>query len=349
MYKRLLYIINTSIILILGILPFIYISITSNNMNNTNIIVLGDSSACEIDTFISSPYFAMMKFKYIKESDVFNGMIPVLKNIKINLENKSTIVVDIRGTTTSFVTLFIQTETFPNELNIPQCILEKDIYLNKGQNQFKVAIRDLEIKDWWFKDYNLAIRDKRVKADLSKVKKIGIGISNTLKIPENVSFDLNVHSFKANYSFSYLLRLLIPALFLLLVILIIDIALMQNFRITAGDEFDLNSSETDLIKIKITNLIGRYYNNRNMDINHASDIAKIDKAQIEHVLKRNYKLNFKQYLIKVRLTEAQRLLKESNCSVKEISTMVGFKHVSILNREFKKHIGKTPTEIRSVN
>lgn len=56
--------------------------------------------------------------------------------------------------------------------------------------------------------------------------------------------------------------------------------------------------------------------------------------------------NFIEYLTKLRMDEAIRLLKETDLSMKEICLQVGYQDPNYFSRNFKKYTGLTPTEAR---
>ncbi|RXZ81998.1 AraC family transcriptional regulator [Paenibacillaceae bacterium] len=55
------------------------------------------------------------------------------------------------------------------------------------------------------------------------------------------------------------------------------------------------------------------------------------------------------YLIQLRLTQAITLLESSDIKVIEIAERCGFHNLSNFNRLFKRHIGKSPSELRPMN
>lgn len=54
-----------------------------------------------------------------------------------------------------------------------------------------------------------------------------------------------------------------------------------------------------------------------------------------------------QYVLKARLDRAQRMLAESDTSMKVIADLLGFTSQSHFNRAFKTHLGETPTNFRT--
>ena len=75
----------------------------------------------------------------------------------------------------------------------------------------------------------------------------------------------------------------------------------------------------------------------------------VSKYYVVHEMKREYKCSPIDYLIHVRLGEAQNLLNTTELTVSEISRRVGYDNVSYFNTLFARKTGTTPTEFRNRN
>lgn len=99
----------------------------------------------------------------------------------------------------------------------------------------------------------------------------------------------------------------------------------------------------------ITNQIKTY-----MEAHFCENITIYDMAQEFHynevylgkLVKRKIGMTFRQYLNKVRMDYAERLLKESRDSVIEISYASGFSNPDYFCKKFRERNGMTPTEFR---
>jgi two-component system response regulator YesN len=58
-------------------------------------------------------------------------------------------------------------------------------------------------------------------------------------------------------------------------------------------------------------------------------------------------VTFRRYLLQFRITKAQDLLSRSNCSVTDISQMVGFSDLPRFDKVFKEFVGTSPSAYRS--
>lgn len=76
--------------------------------------------------------------------------------------------------------------------------------------------------------------------------------------------------------------------------------------------------------------------------------ASISEAQFERRMKRIFQLSAGQYLIKLRISAAVRLLQHSEESISEIAQQVGFFDQSLLTRAFRRVTGMAPGQYRRI-
>ncbi|TFV96090.1 AraC family transcriptional regulator [Algoriphagus kandeliae] len=78
-------------------------------------------------------------------------------------------------------------------------------------------------------------------------------------------------------------------------------------------------------------------------------VANLSKEAFCRFFKLRTRKTFTQYLLELRINEAQKLLRESDLGIAEIAYQVGFENLSYFNRGFKKIAGITPKEWRKLN
>ena len=71
-----------------------------------------------------------------------------------------------------------------------------------------------------------------------------------------------------------------------------------------------------------------------------------NSAYLGKLFKSNVGESFNTYLERVRINNAQRMLREGNHKVYEISKDIGFKNVDYFYKKFKKYVGESPSEYR---
>jgi len=122
-----------------------------------------------------------------------------------------------------------------------------------------------------------------------------------------------------------------------------DPALSMN-PVTQG--IDAQVQPTDWRVIKTLQIIEQRY--RECDL-RLSDIAGQLDVSIEHIcrlLKRDTGSGFRMHLHQTRIREAERLLQQTNLSVKEIAYLTGYTNTTRLDHYFKRFCGVVPSVFR---
>src|SRR5437762_12215203 len=98
---------------------------------------------------------------------------------------------------------------------------------------------------------------------------------------------------------------------------------------------------------RVQYVIDRKFSDASLTIDGVAGLVGISAQHVCRVLKRERGLTFADLLRDVRLREAQRLLRESSYSMKEIAFRVGFRHPSQFTRAFAGECGLPPSQYRS--
>ncbi|MCP4269429.1 MAG: helix-turn-helix transcriptional regulator [Candidatus Brocadiaceae bacterium] len=96
----------------------------------------------------------------------------------------------------------------------------------------------------------------------------------------------------------------------------------------------------------ITNYIGEKYSDSDLSLGDVALACNMHHDKVTALVRQGYGQTFKQYLNRLRLTEAQRLLRETDRQISEIAFAVGYNSVSHFNRVFKQFFSCTPREYR---
>ncbi len=83
---------------------------------------------------------------------------------------------------------------------------------------------------------------------------------------------------------------------------------------------------------------------KELTLDDVSRVVNISSYYFSKVFKEETGENFIDYLTKLRIESAKKLLKTTNKSMKEISAEVGYSDPNYFSRNFKKYTGKTPTD-----
>lgn len=98
----------------------------------------------------------------------------------------------------------------------------------------------------------------------------------------------------------------------------------------------------------IRDYISRNYSDSNLSVKSISDHLGLSTSHICFMFKKETGMTVNQYITNFRLERAKTFLRESNCSVSEISGKVGYRDNSYFGRIFRKTEGVTPLEFREI-
>ena len=85
-----------------------------------------------------------------------------------------------------------------------------------------------------------------------------------------------------------------------------------------------------------------------ISLDYIAEALNLSKYYISHTINNKLGMNFSQYISSLRITEAMRLIHESEMTAAEISEQVGFGTVRNFNLKFKEFTGYTPTEYKKL-
>lgn len=97
--------------------------------------------------------------------------------------------------------------------------------------------------------------------------------------------------------------------------------------------------------MRIATYIDSNYN-QDITLSQLCSMIYVSKAALTSLFKEVYGISVMQYLTKVRLSQAQFLLRNTDLSITEISIRVGFNNPTYFSEIFSKHIQLTPSEYR---
>ncbi len=117
------------------------------------------------------------------------------------------------------------------------------------------------------------------------------------------------------------------------------------YKIIDYNTRDYELKNTDLVDA-VTEYIKYSYNKIDLSITEICKHFNISHSYLCRIFKEANDCSVKNYLMKVRISEACRLLETTSLGVKEIAYSVGFADNIHFMKMFKKYMGKTPTEYR---
>ena len=85
-----------------------------------------------------------------------------------------------------------------------------------------------------------------------------------------------------------------------------------------------------------------------MDIESVCKAVGVSRTKVNDILRSEFGSTFTNYINKLRLIEASRLLIENpDARITEIAYSLGFKNISYFNKLFKEQFGSTPKTFKN--
>lgn len=84
----------------------------------------------------------------------------------------------------------------------------------------------------------------------------------------------------------------------------------------------------------------------NITLDALAEVTHINKYYLAHTFTKEYKISPINYLIRKRIDESKSLLRSTDYSLSEISSMMGFSSASYFSQSFRKLENTSPTEYR---
>lgn len=85
---------------------------------------------------------------------------------------------------------------------------------------------------------------------------------------------------------------------------------------------------------------------KKISLKEAADVAFLSQKYLSRVFKQITGMNFSGYKLKVKIEKSKELLKKTDYNINQISDKLGYENTESFIRQFKKLVGRTPTEYR---
>jgi len=175
--------------------------------------------------------------------------------------------------------------------------------------------------------------------------KLESGEGEIIQKPNSVT----LHSIRLSHSIPLVMRVVQGILIIITgVLLLLWVGFVRWKKLGEYTPIVMGKLFDDELK-RITDCIGRMYYNEGLSLANVADECCMHQDKVTMLLRRGYGQTYKQYLNRLRLTEAQRLLRTTDRPIQEISSAVGYKSASHFNRVFKEFFKSTPREFRNDN
>lgn len=218
------------------------------------------------------------------------------------------------------------------------------ISLKKECESYTLQLDQFHTPQWWFETYNTS-EPLLLKNPLEHV--LALKFESGEGEPIGIKEEVVIRKIRFYTPVPSIVRSIQTALLILsILILAFRLGIMKRVQLGKYKPVVLgNLFDEDLEKI--SDFIGESYPNSELSLNMVAEECAMHAEKVTALIRQGYGQSFKQYLNRLRLTEAQRLLRSTDRQISEIAFAVGYNSVSHFNRVFKQFFSCTPREYRS--
>ena len=115
------------------------------------------------------------------------------------------------------------------------------------------------------------------------------------------------------------------------------------------DEVSRSSNKRNMAIVERAMKCMRTNYNKNLTLNKIAKVAYVNAYYLSHLFKKELGMTVVDYLTKVRIEEAKRLLQDDRMSIIEVASEVGYGDQSYFSKVFKRNEHTTPMVYRKKN
>lgn len=216
------------------------------------------------------------------------------------------------------------------------------IAVKKGMNQYQLNISSFKTPPEWFQ--NQGYSENYIPQKGKKLIYM-LAIKSCHLLPKGIQDEYHVKTVILKKSWWEEILILILLNAVAFAIFMAYFSSIKKEKIVPLPISILELEKTESNIEKISNHIGKNFQNADLSIGDVQIAIGIGKKKIAQELKLHFGLTFPQYVNKIRIEEAKRLLIQSkHHSMSEIGFAVGFNNPSNFNRVFKTQEQLSPKE-----
>ncbi len=249
--------------------------------------------------------------------------------------------IDTEGMNIIFETIVPEFTTSDNSLS--SRFLEQSIELEKSTREVSLKLKEFKTPSWWYEHHSSSPKAFG-KHSFKRVQ--GLKLENGPFSYSSNQQKIGITSLVIKYDRSTLFGIssIVSVLYLL------SVYFYSNKKtIFIPYEKILEESQGNSDLENIIQFISKHYKEPGLSLSDISIKTDIPTQMISTMLNRHFDCTYRQYLNMLRMTEAQRLLKESDYRISEIAYQVGYSNRTHFNRIFREFAKTTPTSFRNDN
>lgn len=230
------------------------------------------------------------------------------------------------------------------ENGLTQRYKKADLEVEPNKTEYRIDIReDLHTPSWWYVINDIQ-KQKLPKEDYTRFAGISFSNHPLAKTGEKYSIDINGITFhkKQDKMAGFWGAIL---LIYTLLYTVIQYYARKRAVFIPYEKVELQEQpDTDLEVL--TTFLNKHYTLHSLTQTTAIEKTGLKASQIRSIIQETYGKSFKQYITDLRITEAKRLIIETDNKISKIASAIGYPHTSTFNHIFKEYTGFSPNEYK---
>ncbi len=225
--------------------------------------------------------------------------------------------------------------------------LMNELRIDSVKSVYKINLDEFVHPAWWLEENNIALQTVK-QPHFNKM--ISMQIQNGVFTPFNTPIKVsvtNVSFVKDNTVSLFIIFTLTILYFFAYLLVFMDVQRKNKAKQTVISYKELvveNDADKDLQRLQ--NSVAKHFADPEFTVEKLAREAGVSASRIPGILKERFNMNFKQYLNIIRITEAKRLLRETDNQITTCAYNVGYNNIPHFNRTFKQLEGVSPKEYR---
>ncbi|MEH0153014.1 AraC family transcriptional regulator [Limibacter armeniacum] len=213
---------------------------------------------------------------------------------------------------------------------------------------YHIPLNQLKHPEWW-EDLHQISESKKSKPDLSRILHINLGSAYVPEIEEEKTLEVYSIAFTRNNS---KLWVILGTSYIAFVVLLFGLRYGRTYQRKKKEEVTVSYKPVEVTEISAVNeeeciaYINQHFHNNELSLDLVAKEIGISQRKITGIINERFSCNFKTYINRIRIHEAQRLLTETELNIGEIAYKVGYNNQSHFNRVFKAEVKISPSEYR---
>lgn len=122
---------------------------------------------------------------------------------------------------------------------------------------------------------------------------------------------------------------------------------LSQMRYSYQEALQERNSHISQLLLEIKRFIETNYSNPELSLNRIADHFNINNCYLTSVFKDTFGINLYDYIIQVRMEQAESLLRKTDLKSYQIAEQIGYNNAQYFSISFKKHFGDTATAYRN--